>query len=108
LNRVTDPVLGNNFITDLDCTGHSPSIGVLKFYVGASSGFILPGGELLIDLFSPQLLSIPQAHTCGVIQYSLAVPSNPSLCGMTASIQGVVLGAPSYELSNALDIVIGL
>ena len=68
----------------------------------------MPGGELLIDLASPSLLSIAQAHTGGVVQFSLTVPSNPSLCGMTASVQGVALGAPSYELSNALDIVLGL
>ncbi len=108
LSSATGPTLGLNFVTDFDCSGHGPSIAILEIYAAASNGLFLTGGELLVDLASPLLISVSQAHTGGVIQYSLAVPSDPSLCGLTASIQGIVFGAPHYELSNALDIVVGI
>ena len=108
LTRLSNPVLGSNFLIDLDCTGHSPSFAILQLYMGASSGSFLPGGELLIDMASPLLVSITQVHTGGVVPFSIAVPNDPAFCGTAASAQGVVFGAPFYELSNALDIVLGL
>jgi hypothetical protein len=108
LYRVSDPALGTNWITNLDCIGHSPSAAFFKVYAGPSSGIITSGGEVLLNLASASYISVSQGHMGGVVQFSLAVPSNAALCGLSASVQGIVFGSPGFELSNALDIVIGL
>ncbi len=108
LSAATAPVIGTTWVGNLDSAGHASSLAYLLIYAEGSSGIFLPGGEVLVDLASPLLLSIAQVHTGNVVQYPLVIPNAPSLYGFSASLQGVVLGAPGYELSNALDIVIGL
>jgi hypothetical protein len=107
LTKVTDPVLGTNWVTNLDCTGHNPAFATIQVFQQPSSGLFLPGGELLVDVTSSSVIALAQIHLGGVVQFAIAVPNDLALCGFTASAQGVVLGAPGYELSNALDLVAG-
>jgi len=108
LTGASAPVLGGQWASDLDCSGHTPALAILELYSGASRGLVLRGGEVLVDLSSPFLTRVLSAHNGGNVQFSLPVPNDPALCGLAASAQGIVLGAPGYELSNALDLTVGL
>jgi len=105
---ISAPVLGGPWITQLDCTGHAPGSAFLQISASPASGDFISGGELLINLASPTLLALFQPHTGTPIQFSLSVPFDTALLGATGSAQAVVFGAPAYELSNALDLVVGL
>ena len=103
----TNPVLGATWDSDLDCTGHSPSFASIEVYSQPFGGFFLSGGELLVDVTSPLLARAISIHYGNVLTFSLSIPPDGSLCGMTASAQGGVLGLPGFDLSNAIDLVLG-
>ena len=107
LTGVSDPVLGTTWDTDLDTSGHGASIAALEVRSLPFSGLFLAGGELLVDVTSPQITSANQLHSGNVVRFSIPVPDDLFLCGLTASAQGLVLGAPGFELSNALDLIVG-
>ncbi|HHK42210.1 MAG TPA: hypothetical protein ENJ50_07315 [Planctomycetaceae bacterium] len=108
LTNLSLPILGSSWDTSLDCSGHAPSSAALVAQEEPFSGLFLAGGELLVDLSSPQVTALTQIHSGGILGFGLMVPNDTTLCGMTVSVQGIVLGAPGYELSNALDLVLGL
>ena len=105
--RVSDPVLGASWDTDLDASGHAAAIAAVLVYEQPFSGVFVAGGELLLDLTSPSVLQLVLSHTGNVVRFSSAVPLDGSLFGFGVSAQGVVFGAPGYELSNALDLTLG-
>ena len=61
----------------------------------------------MIDLSSAFATGAVLVHAGGVEQFSIAVPNDLAFCGFSVSSQGVVMGSPGYELSNALDLVVG-
>jgi len=107
LTSAVAPVLGSTWSASLDCTGHGAGLAMLALYEGALDGIFLSGGELLVDLTSPEVATIPLPHTGGSALFSVAVPGDAALFGSPVSAQGIVFGAPGYELSNALDLVLG-
>ena len=68
----------------------------------------VPGGELLVNVTGTLLASATTVHFGNAVPFSFGIPDDPSLCGLEAFSQGVVRGAPGYELSNALDPTVGL
>ena len=107
LTSITDPVLGQDWETDVDTAGHAPAFAALEVFGSGLNGTFLSGGELLVDLSSPFLLGVIQFHFGGIERFSITLPPDASLFGLGASTQAAVFGAPGYELSNALDLVVG-
>jgi hypothetical protein len=107
LTSLTNPVLGTSWEIDLNCRGHAASLAALLVHEQPFGGFLLAGGELLVDVSSPQIVVLAMPHNGDTVRFSLAIPNDSMLCGLQAFAQGVVLGAPGYELSNALDAVGG-
>lgn len=103
------PVLGTNWTTEVDGTGH-PNAG-LTLVVGSlkPGSRIMPGGELLLRMPPPgqpflYVLSAPSNG--GVAHHSAFLPPSPALVGLVSSAQGFVLGGQN-EFCNALDLVLG-
>lgn len=107
LANVSAPVLGTDWETDLDCSGHAPSFASLEAFLAPSSGLFLAGGELLVDVTSGQAARAQLPHAGGVERFAVPLPLDLGLCGLEVSVQGLVLGAPGYELTNALDLTLG-
>ena len=105
--RVTDPVVGSLWKTDVDASGHSTSVAAIEVFQSPSSGFFLSGGELLVDVSSPHLLEVIQPHFGGTTSFSTGLPPDVTLFGLSASSQVAIFGSPGYELTNALDLVLG-
>jgi len=103
----TVPALGDDWRTNLNCIAHAPGFAVIFAFSGQGFGLIVSAGEILVDLASPMLLSSIAMHFGGVVSFSIQVPFDSSLCGLTASVQGLCLGAPGPSLSNAIDIQLG-
>ena len=73
-----------------------------------SNGTILGPGELLVDP-NTLILMVSAPHAGGVFAADIFLnPTDSSLCGMPASFQGLCTGGGFAQLSNALDIRIGL
>lgn len=75
-------------------------------------GFALPGNQpflgytILVDLTSPEILSLPLQVNPTVCEWTLPVPSSPTLLGLPMSIQAALPGPP-LALTNAVDVVVG-
>jgi len=101
------PGLGQPWSATLDCSAHSPS---LAYYTGRelpSSGLMIPAGEILVDMASGRYFGWTQPHAGNPTTFSRAVPDDIALCGLEIFTQGVCLGAPNLQLSNALDLAFG-
>ena len=105
LTSDTMPVLGASWDTTLDCSAHAPGLGGFYLKDTPTSGVMLSVGELMVmgKLYYKRF----QSHTSSSVSNSLAIPNDVSLWGVRAYAQGVCLGAPGPQLSNALDIVLG-
>lgn len=102
------PVLGTVWTSTLDCAGHSPGLAVLVGAAGPSLGPSIDAGQLLIDLAGPIYATLVQLHSSGAVTFDQPMPASTALCGTPASVQGICLGAPGAQLSNALDLILGL
>ena len=107
LAAATGPQLGASWDLSLDFSGVGPGTATLLFHERPSSGRFFAGGELLLDPASSFLAKIVLSHTGGVRVESLPVPLDPALCGANATLQAAVFGATGYELTNALDLIVG-
>ena len=103
---VNPPILGQSWQVNLDCTGYTPSFAFVVVKTSALAGVNTSFGQLLMT--GPTLLSLSKPHGGGVAAFSTAVPNSPSLCGLCAPSQGLCLGVPGPQLSNALDLCLGL
>ena len=106
LSSVALPVLGGTWRVDLDCAGHAPGIAGLFVLDMPSTGPVIPFGELLVT--GTRLLRIIQPHSGALTSFSAVVPNDIALCGLQGYAQGVCLGAPGGQVSNALDLTLGL
>ena len=109
LTLVSPPVIGALFVAtqDLSLTGHS--LGGLVGFAGPLT-FPLAGGQtILVDVTNPAGELLGQGLQAGpLVNWQLAVPSDPALCGFTLSVQGLHLGGVTpFALSNALDLTVG-
>jgi len=107
LSNQTLPRLGMPFTVDLDCSAHAANFGA---WFGASGPlgagipiligeYLLPPGPLIFILSGP--------HGGGTVTLSQNLPNNLALCGRVVSTQGLCLGAPGPQLSNALQATAG-
>ncbi|MEM7203940.1 MAG: hypothetical protein AAF628_27010 [Planctomycetota bacterium] len=106
LTAVSPPVLGGVWRTALDCSAHGAGDAVWLVSPGAATGPVFSFGEVLVAL--PSALVLAQVPTAGgSTTLPAPLPTNPALCGLALSLQGLCTGAPGPQLSNALDAVLG-
>jgi hypothetical protein len=107
------PILGTSFILNLDCTSVvSPQNGLalLQGRLSTTAGITTRAGELLINLSSPRLFRQIETGTSGISMIARVdiPPNDPSLCGLPISFQGLCAGGGMLQLSNAIDVRLGL
>ena len=101
-------LLGGMWSSSIDSSVRAvPTLAILVVRAAASSGVFLSGGELLVDLSSPRFAVLSAPAAGGPVPFALAVPYDPSLAGLTASAQGVVLGG-GYTLCNGFNFTVGI
>lgn len=104
------PTVGSTWTATVDCTGHAPSTYLLVSSFLLSEYSAPAGlGEILVDIrASTRLWTQVRGHSGGLETYSIAVPNDPGLIGAVAFTQILVQGGASAELTNALDLRVGL
>jgi predicted outer membrane repeat protein len=105
---VLRPVIGSTWTASVDATAHgSPVAPVVLLGSTRAATVPRPGGELLLDLGAPTFLLGTRVPTGGVAVFSLALPRDHALGGLTLATQALVVG-PALDFSNALDLTLGL
>lgn len=105
LRNVAMPVLGGSWVAELDCSGHASANGYLFVTSAPLAGFPHAFGELLVTGNLRYLAA--RGHNGGRVAFGVDLPPLISLCGLTGHAQGLCLGRPGPQLSNALDLVLG-
>jgi streptogramin lyase len=105
LRNVAMPVLGGNWVAELDCSGHARGNAYLFVFSAPAAGAPHSFGEVLVS-GNQRYLAI-RGHAGGRVAFSAPLPPLISLCGLTGFAQGLCSGRPGPRLSNALDIVLG-
>jgi len=101
------PVIGQMWTSTLDNTVRpAATASMLLVYAQGTSGIFLGGGEVLVDLSSALYITSTLPAIGTSTDHNLAVPANGALAGLTARVQGLVLGG-GYTLCNAYDITVG-
>lgn len=106
LASVNPPRLGASWDASLDCAAHAPGQAFLVVFDSPASGPTTPFGELLVG--GSRIFRRVQPHAGSAAAFSQPVPADVALCGLQASSQGLCAGAPGPQLSNALDLVLGI
>ena len=101
------PVLGTDWTLNVDCSGHAPSAAILLFYSRSRSPKPINIGEVLVLLSSKLLARTDLMHMGNTVSVTYVLPSDPSLCGLTAFVQALVLGAPGGQLTNRINLIFG-
>lgn len=99
------PILGQSWggNVDLALTGHSLA---QVFASSAATQLPLASGQVL--LLAPPVLSLTPLLPGPLASFSIALPSDPTLAGIFLPTQALHLGgAPSFALSNAIDLTLG-
>jgi PKD repeat protein len=103
------PILGTDWTSEND----AGSIGVNGFvfvfvYAGSLPGTPTPFGELLLDPAAAWLYTDMAIAFGGIASHSIGIPSDPIYAGNQAFAQGYLNSvAPSGQLTNAIDLVLG-
>jgi PKD repeat protein len=103
------PVLGTDWNSEVD----AGSIGVGGFvfvfvYAGSLPGAPTAFGELLLDPAAAWLYTDMAIAFSGIASHSIGIPSDPIYAGNQAFAQGYLNSvAPSGQLTNAIDLVLG-
>lgn len=105
LNGWTPPLVGGTWVAGLDCAGHASGLAMLALHDTALDGVVTAFGERLVGGSRHWRGFAP--HSGGAVYFSLSIPADPSLSGLTVFGQGFCGGAPGIVLSNALDLVLG-
>ena len=109
LTSTSLPILGTNWTSEVD----AGSVGVGGFvfvfvYAGGLPGTPTAFGELLLDPSSPWLFTDLAIAVGGISQHAVAVPADPAFAGGLAFAQAYLNNvAPSGQLTNAIDLVLG-
>lgn len=69
--------------------------------------FVLPFGEVLVDVTLPQDLLSIVPPSGGSATHSVTLPLDLSLVGFRLGVQAVIFGGPSPVLCNAMEAVLG-
>ena len=107
LTTVSTPVLGGPWTASLDCSAHAPASAVYLGYTRPRDPIALSFGELLVDPSSGQAVLRIEPHVGNTVDFDFVLPNDPTLCGAQLFTQGLCLGAPGDQLSNALDLRAG-
>jgi PKD repeat protein len=103
------PILGADWTSEVD----AGSVGVGGFvfvfvYAGGLPGTPTAFGELLLDPSAAWLFTDLAIAVGGISQHAIGVPADPAFAGNEAFAQGYLNGvAPSGQLTNAIDLVLG-
>ena len=108
LSAPSPPLLGDSWSVTVDASGHAPGCVLVAGMSGPATGPTIAAGEILVDLSSQRLLVRTLPHLAAPVTLPVSVPQDVSLCGVRASCQALVYGAPGAELTNALDVVVGV
>jgi len=99
----TAPVLGSNWVSTLDHSGHpGAAITQVRLHAAGASGLFFRGQEVLVNVGSLRMFvsNVVSSGTSDV--HSHSIPSDPSLAGIFTATQGLVFGGPQgIELCNA-------
>ncbi|MSR61979.1 MAG: hypothetical protein EXS08_06000 [Planctomycetes bacterium] len=100
----TNPLLGSTWEPQVAALGVGhPTL--LWFYSTPSPGLATAFGELLVGGVRLVALTAPSDGLFAT--YHVAIPIDAALVGFTASVQGIIVGAPGgTQLCNALDLVL--
>ena len=101
------PMPGLTYDATIDTTVQSGAAGA--FLVGYASPLELPTsfGVVLVNLADPSGILLNEIGLGPLASYSVAIPNDPTLCGLTLSTQGVIFGG-GVSLTNAYDLVVGI
>ena len=72
------------------------------------SEFVRVDASALLRLSGKRLQKTVLPHSGNVVSFAAQVPNDTSLCGLRVYAQGVIVGSPGVQLSNRLDLVLGL
>jgi len=109
LASVNDPVLGGTWITTVDKAALPANVGSILFvYTGASSGLVLGEGEVLVDLFSQQLLAQVTFTGPASDTHAVPIPAMIELAGLNLTSQALILDLGGSQLTNAVSLTLGL
>ena len=101
------PVLGTTWEGTI-AGGPGTNVVAILGYQNPTSGVILSGGELLVDLASANIFTLwAFADGAGSGTIANVVPNDVALLEFALSTQGVVLGGGTYEFCNAIDLTLG-
>ena len=101
------PRIGTDWTVTVDATGSAPDLAILVAHDLPIPGTAIPAGEVLVDTTSLLHFRLARPHAGGPVDFTVSVPTELSLCGLTSAMQAVVFGAPGPVLTNALDVVVG-
>lgn len=104
----TAPLLGTAWTATVDnATTGNTAAGVVGF--GTPDDVLYAFGSLLVDVTHPvgELLGLALQTGTGIVSFSLDVPSDLALCGITLSTQAYGVGGPGLRVHNAYDLVVG-
>jgi plastocyanin len=105
----TSAILGSTFTAtvNLNTTGHS--LAVILGYLSPLELALGGGQVILANVADPVGEVLMQGVKPGpTAVFSIPVPNDPALCGITAFTQAVHIGAVSpFALSNAQDVTVG-
>jgi hypothetical protein len=101
----TAPRLGTNATANVLTFNSGFTVAAVYGFLGAAT---VPynGFTILVDLSSPQLMSLPLLVNATLCQWTWAVPNNAALAGLPIKTQGLMLGT-TFALTNAMDLVVG-
>ena len=98
------PVLGQDMAIDVATQGYS--FATIVGFASPANTPISGGRTILVDTSNKYFQVGPFAGPS--VSTTLAVPNDPSLCGVTAYTQGILFGGqPSFALTNAQDVTPG-
>jgi hypothetical protein len=104
----SNPVLGRAWALDVVASPAGRPTAIF-FFDRPHPGLHTPFGELLVlppGQGGRELFTHTAASTGFLATHDLALPFDVNLIGLTATVQGVVIGAPHTQLCNAFDVVL--
>ncbi|MEX1025282.1 MAG: hypothetical protein WD226_09410 [Planctomycetota bacterium] len=102
---LTLPRIGTNWIASVNLVPSGAPISIIAGVTSSpAQGVFLPSGELLINLAGP--LAVPLNFASGA--HALPIPADASLIGITVYTQAAAFAPGSIQLTNAIDLVLGV
>ena len=105
LSSVSLARIGKTWQADLDCSGHASAACVLFLFSAPHSGINTAIGQFLLS--GTQIFALTKSHTGNIVSFSYPLPPSLAFCGRMGYLQGLILGSPGIQLTNALDLLVG-